>query len=157
GLMAKIKPTYLLRSPVSIFTATKFTASLLLPTVSDRPLLGGRRTRSLLDRSQIGLRPFGIDDELEGVEVLVPRAEAVEGVASELGKGPTLGVAQQSEVRELQRQRLVTLLQQRPGAPEERRFLAPGQEVQYARPLPRRQHFDPFTVRLPVARSLVDD
>jgi hypothetical protein len=36
----------------------------------------------------------------------MPRAEPVEGVAAELGEGAACRVAQQSKIRELQRQRL---------------------------------------------------
>src|SRR5262249_50249729 len=111
----------------------------------------------LLDGGEVDPGPLRVDDELEGIQVLIARPEAVEGIAAEVRQVAARRVLQEPEVRDLQRQDLVALLQEGPGAPGERGLLAAGQQVQRARPLPRREHLDPLAVRLPVARPLVDD
>ena len=40
----------------------------------------------LLHGGQVGARPLRVDDELEGIQLLVPRAEPVEGTTPKIGQ-----------------------------------------------------------------------
>jgi hypothetical protein len=62
-----------------------------------------RSTLPLVDRGQVDLCPFRIDDELERVEVLIPRPKPVEGAASEIWQGAARRIVEEPQIHELQR------------------------------------------------------
>ena len=62
-----------------------------------------RSTLPLVDRGQVDLCPFRIDDELERVEVLIPRPKPVQGAASEIWQGAARRVVEEPQIHELQR------------------------------------------------------
>ena len=62
-----------------------------------------RSTLPLVDRGQVDLCPFRIDDELERVEVLIPRPKPVQGAASEIWQGAARRIVEEPQIDELQR------------------------------------------------------
>lgn len=99
---------------------------------------------SLFNRCQLRPCPLGIDDELERVELLVARPEILEGPPAELGQILVRGMAQQRELRKLEREHIVATVDQRPRAPCERLRAAVAKQVERRRPFGRREDLEAY-------------
>src|SRR5262252_19744 len=87
--------------------------------------LAPRHAPSLLDRGEFGAGPLRIDDELEGIELLVLRPQPVEGLTAKMRQGLARRVVQQPQVGEFECERRIAPIQQTLRALDEGLLLLP--------------------------------
>lgn len=99
-----------------------------------------------------------VDDELEGIELLVLRPKPVQGLATtQVRQSTAHRVGQETKSTSFSARASSPCSIKAPWGSDDGLFVPPGQEIQGTRPLPRGHHLDPLAVRLPVARPLVVD
>src|SRR5713226_7277407 len=113
------------------------------------------RASRLVDRSELGLSPLRIRDELEHIELLIQRAQTLERLLAELGKLVRLRKAVESQLDQTQRQRIVVPPDQCSGAVHERLRPTVREKREGRRPLIRGELLNTLAIRLPVAGPLV--
>jgi hypothetical protein len=84
----------------------------------------------LLDRADLGAGEFGVDEELERVELLAGLHEAVQRGGAQPGQGGAGGVAQQARLDDLQREGVIALADEGGGGGGELLFPAAGEQVE---------------------------
>ena len=93
-----------LRASTVVAVALANGARAVVPVESSDEVI--TRSKSF-DRSEVRSGPFGIDDELEGIELLMACAETVESAPPELGQRRAGRMGEQAQVREPQGEHVV--------------------------------------------------